>query len=260
MTMDVRVVADEGALAETGADWVADALAAAGRSDATFMPALGTSALGLYRELGRRRAAGRFDTSRLRLIQLDEYQDLDQGDPRLLAAWLRRDVAEPLSVPDRRIVRLGADDVPPSVACASYDAAVASAGGIDLAVLGLGPNGHLGFNEPPSGADAPTRSVPLSAASLASNARYWAGLPVPTRALTAGMTTILAVRRVILVVSGERKRSILRELLTGPVSPALPASYLRTHPAAMLLVDAPAWPPDLPIPAATDASGVSVGR
>jgi glucosamine-6-phosphate deaminase len=258
MTMDVRVVAHEGAVALAGAEWVAAAIAAAGRPDATLMPALGTSALGIYRELGRRRVGGTFDTSRLRLVQLDEYEGLDDGDPRLLAAWLRRDVADPLGIRDARVVRLGGDGVPASMACAAYDAEVASAGGIDVAVLGLGPNGHLGFNEPPSGPAARTRSVPLTAASLASNARYWPGLHVPTRALTAGMTTILASQRIVLVVSGERKRAILRQLLVGPVSPALPASYIRTHPAATLLADAAAWPPDLPMPAATDASGVSI--
>jgi glucosamine-6-phosphate deaminase len=255
MTMAVRVVADAASVADIGADWVASAVDAAGRPDATVMAALGTSPLGVYRELARRRADGALDASALRLVQLDEYEGLGEADPRLLAGWLRREVAGPLGIPADRIVALGGDGVPAQLACLRYERAVAAAGGIDVAVLGLGPNGHLGFNEPPSGPDAPTRSVLLSAASLASNARYWPGLEVPRRALTAGMATILGARRIILVVSGEQKRSILRDLLVGPVSPALPATYLRTHPAATLLADAAAWPPDLPIPAAVDGRG-----
>lgn len=277
MTLEIRVVADEAALAMAAADRVARALRAAGRTDATLMPALGTSALGVYRELGRRAAEGRLDASRLRLVQLDEYEDVAEDDPRLLHRWLQRDVAGPLAVTDDRIIRLGggvpglarsrstgdagcravgagseAASVPAAsaqAACLAYDAAVAAAGGVDVAVLGLGPNGHLGFNEPPSGRDAPTRSVALSPESLKSNARYWPGLDVPTRALTAGMTTILAARGIVLVVSGERKRPILRQLLAGRVGPALPASYLRTHPAATLIADDAAWPPDVPRPA-----------
>ncbi len=250
MTLHAHVVADEDALARAGADWVVQALAAAGRAEATLMPALGSSALGVYQELGRRAADGDLDTSRLRLIQLDEYEGLADGDPRSLAGWLARDVALPLRIPRDRIVRLGGDGRSADAACRAYDAGVMAAGGIDVAVLGLGPNGHLGFNEPPSGAEAPTRSVALTQASLESNARYWPGLGVPSRAITAGMTTILAARRIVLVVSGERKRSILRDLLTGPVAPTLPASYLRSHPAATLLADAAAWPPDVPPPAA----------
>jgi glucosamine-6-phosphate deaminase len=250
------VVDDAAALARAGADMVANAVHADG--PVTVVPATGETPVAMYAELVARRARGDLDTGGVSIVQLDEYLGLEREDRRTLFGWMDRTVLEPLEIGADRVTRLPTEgDV--DAACAVFDRALDTRGGIDLAILGLGTNGHLGFNEPPSGADAPTRSVPLSAASLASNARYWAGLPVPTRALTAGMTTILAVRRVILVVSGERKRSILRELLTGPVSPALPASYLRTHPAAMLLVDAPAWPPDLPIPAATDASGVSVG-
>ena len=151
------VVVPASRLAVVGAQLVADALRAAGRSAPTLMPALGTSALSVYRELGVLRAAGSLDTTTLRLVQLDEYLGVPGDDPRSLFDWLRRDVARPLGVGDERIVRLGTDGVPDDpdsdpaeAACRLYDRAVEAAGGIDVAVLGLGPNGHLGFNEPPS--------------------------------------------------------------------------------------------------------------
>jgi glucosamine-6-phosphate deaminase len=219
------------------------------------MPALGTSALGVYRELGALWAGGGLDTAGLRLVQLDEYVGVASDDPRSLYTWLRRDVAEPLGVTDERIIRLGSDDVARSPteaalagACLAYDDAVAAAGGVDVAVLGLGPNGHLGFNEPPSRRDAPTREVSLAPESLSSNARYWPGLGVPAAALTAGMATILAARRIVLVVTGERKRAILRRMLVEPVGPDLPASWLRPLDTATLLADDEAWPPDMPRP------------
>jgi glucosamine-6-phosphate deaminase len=182
----------------------------------------------------------------LRLIQLDEYLGLGEDDPRSLLGWLLRDVARPLRVEDGDVVRLRGDAPDPDAACRAYDAEVGAAGGVDVAVLGLGPNGHLGFNEPPSPRDAPTRVVALAAESLVSNARYWPGQACPPAALTAGMSTILGARRIVLVVAGAHKCSILARLLTEPVGPGLPASFLREHPAATLLADEAAWPEALP--------------
>jgi glucosamine-6-phosphate deaminase len=245
--VEICIVSGE-ELAAVGAGIVAEAMASARRSAPTLMPALGESALGVYRELGRRRQAGELGTEHWRLVQLDEYLGVDEADPRALIGWLRRDVARPLGVADDAIVRLPGDATDPGAACRAYDAAVDAAGGIDVAVLGLGPNGHLGFNEPPSPADEPTRVVELAAASLESNARYWPGLAVPAWALTAGMPAILAARRVLLVVTGAHKRSIVRRLLEGPIGPELPASFLRSHGAATLLIDEAAWPPELAAP------------
>src|SRR4051812_47898558 len=104
------------------------------------MPALGSSALGVYAELGAMRERDELDTSGLRLVQLDEYL-VAPTDPRALVGWLRRDVAAPLAIPEERIVRLEGDAADPHAACRDFDAAVARLDGIDVAVLGLGPNG-----------------------------------------------------------------------------------------------------------------------
>jgi glucosamine-6-phosphate deaminase len=239
--VDVRVVATPRDVAVLGAAAAVDALRAAGRGDATLMPALGSSALGVYDELGAMRRRGELDTSRLRLVQLDEYQ-VDADDVRSLIGWLRRDVAAPLAIPDERLLRLDGAASDAAAACRAYDEAVVAAGGIDVAVLGLGPNGHLGFNEPPSDRSAPTRRVQLAQASLESNARYWPGLEVPAAAITAGMPTILGARRIVLVVSGSSKSDVLRAMLRGPVGPDLPASFLREHLNALLIADRAAWP------------------
>lgn len=220
----------------------------------TLMPALGESALGLYRELAGLWTSGRFDTRNLRLVQLDEYLGLARGDRRRLRDWLEREVAAPLDVPAERVIELRSDAADPVAACRAYDAAVAAAGGVDVAVLGLGPNGHLGFNEPPSGPDAATRAVELTDASIESNARYWGGRDaVPARALTAGMDVILAARRSLLVVSGARKRDVLRRLVVDAPSDDLPASHLRGIAGAVLLADSAAWPPDLDVSATLSA-------
>ena len=239
--MDVLVRPSE-RIGVAGADVVGAALAAARRPDATVMPALGTSALPVYRDLALMSRSGGIDTRALRLIQLDEYAGIAADDPRTLLGWLRRDVAEPLGIPDARIIGFDGVHDDPEAAVRRYDEAVAAAGAIDVAVLGLGPNGHLGFNEPPSPRTAPTRLVRLSAASVASNARYWPDRDVPTTAVTAGMPTILGARRVLLVVTGATKRTILERTIRGPITPDVPASFLQEHDHVTVLADPDAWP------------------
>ena len=111
-------------------------------------------------------------------------------------------------------------------------------------MLGLGPNGHLGFNEPPIERDAPTRLVPLTPASLRSNARYWGGEDnVPREALTCGLASMLAAREILLVVSGAHKREILRETLAPMPSADVPASWLQSATGdVVVLADRPPAP------------------
>ena len=162
------VVSDYDALSQAAADSIAATLAR--KPDALLLLATGDTPMGAYRELAERRLRGELDTSQLRAAQLDEYAGLGgPDDRRSLYGWMERSFLEPLGVTAERTIRLDAS-LPPDVACREYDAAVAAAGGFELAVLGLGPNGHLGFNEPPIERDAPTRLVPLTPASIRSNA------------------------------------------------------------------------------------------
>jgi glucosamine-6-phosphate deaminase len=231
----LRVVEDASALAVAAADVVTDV--AARTPDAVILAATGDTPMATYAELARRADRGALDARRVRVAQLDEYLGLADDDPRLLAGWTRRAIVDPLGIGADRFIRLRAHVEDPEAGCRAYDAAVAAVGGIDLAVLGLGPNGHLGFNEPPTDADAPTRAVDLSVASRESNRRYWWPLPVPERAVTAGMATILGARRVIVLVAGAHKGAILQAVLDAAPDPALPASWLHRHPDAAVLAD-----------------------
>jgi glucosamine-6-phosphate deaminase len=228
-------------LAGRAADFIAAAIAE--QPGAALVVATGNTPLGAYRELARRRSDGRLDASRVRVFQLDEYLEIAEDDPRSLYGWMRGAFLEPLGVPDSNVVRLRGDTPDPAEACASYVGAVRASGGLDLVILGLGPNGHLGFNEPPSGPDAPTRVVDLTEASVESNAGYWgASDRVPRRALTAGMDLLLAARRTLLLVSGAHKRDILAQALAGPATPWVPASYLRQARDSTVIADRAAWP------------------
>jgi glucosamine-6-phosphate deaminase len=192
--------------------------------------------------LAGRYRAGEFDTSHIRVFQLDEYLGLPPDDRRSLFGWTHRSFIQPLGIPFAHVPGIldGNDDA--DVACRLYDRKIEEAGGIDLAILGLGPNGHLGFNEPPAGPDLPSRRVDLTPESIESNGTYWGGVDqVPRAAVTVGMRTILAARRILLVVSGAHKREILERAVAGPETPDVPASFLRRALDVTVLADRQAW-------------------
>jgi len=225
----------------------ADDAAGLMRSDkrASVLFAVGESPLGLYAELAERRRSGTIDTSRIRAVQLDEYLGIPQDDERSFHFWLTREVLVPLSIPRERTIALRGDARDPAAECRRYDSAVARAGGLDLAILSLGRNGHLGFNEPPSGPDAPTRVVDLADGTAEADSRHRGDADrMPHRGITAGMRVLLGARRTILVVTGEAKRAILREVLEGPITPDVPASYLRTIAGVQVYADRAAWEGD----------------
>ena len=238
--MDLIVVDDYEELSRFGASRLIEAIQE--QPDAVIVAATGNTPMGIYIELAQRRLRDRIDTSRLRVFQLDAYLGLAPNDPRALFNWTRRSFIEPLGIPEENVVRLAGDDSDSWEACRRYEAAVGDVGGFDISILGLGPNGHLGFNEPPSPPDAPTRVVDLTPESIVSNARYWGSEDqVPRQALTCGMNLLLAARRTFLLVSGAHKHQILHRAVEGPQTPEVPASYLQSVPHVTVLADRAAW-------------------
>jgi glucosamine-6-phosphate deaminase len=199
--------------------------------------ATGWTPIPVFRELATRHTRGEASTPQCPIVQLDEYVGVDDSDPRSLYAWLDREFLTPLEIDASNVIRLRGTTADHEQECIRFDAAVAAVGGLHLAVLGLGPNGHVGFNEPPSGPTARTRVVPLSPESMVSNARYWNGAEVPVEGITAGLELLLSADVVILVVAGAHKREILRRSVTGPESPEVPASYLRRVPRLIVVAD-----------------------
>jgi glucosamine-6-phosphate deaminase len=127
----------------------------------------------------------------------------------------------------------------PAQAAARYEAAIAAAGGVDLQILGIGANGHIGFNEPGSPADSRTRVVELAPRTVADNARFFDGDAgrVPTHALTQGIGTILDAREIVLIAWGESKADAVARAVEGPQTADLPASFLQRHDRVTLVLD-----------------------
>jgi glucosamine-6-phosphate deaminase len=233
--MRIVPVEDEAALATEAAGLVARQLRE--KPDSLLVVPTGATPLGMFRALVAAARTGAIDVSRCQFAVLDEYAGLGPGDRRSLEGWLRRELFAAIGIGDQQVIAfdLSAD---PATAAARVEAAIAAAGGIDLAVLGLGPNGHLGFNEPGSPFDSPARLIALTPESIRSNAAYWGSeADVPREGLTLGLGTLDAARRLVLLVSGARKRDILATTLAGPVGPHLPATLLRRHPDATVIAD-----------------------
>jgi glucosamine-6-phosphate deaminase len=234
------VVDDAEALAAAGADLIGELLASG--TARRVVAATGLTPIDLYAELGTRRRSGAIDPSGLTVFQLDEYLGLDAGDRRSLLGWMQRTFLEPLDIADDQVVPLPlVGDL--ETACAAFDRMLDERGGLDLAILGLGTNGHLGFNEPPSSPEDGTRAVRLRPETVAANARYWGdGAGLPRRAVTMGLRQILAARRIVVLASGAAKRDVAHAALEGPVGPSLPASFLQDVKADLsVIVDRAAW-------------------
>jgi glucosamine-6-phosphate deaminase len=205
------------------------------KPDSLLVLPTGNTPIGLFRELAARRDEA--DFRRTRFVTLDEYAGIANDDPRRLFSWLARELFEPLGITRDRVSTFDPTAVPEDEA-ERIEHAIADAGGIDLAVLGLGPNGHLGFNEPGSAADSRARLVELAPASIVSNAAYWGSeAAVPHQAFTLGLGTLLEARQCTLIVSGAAKAQILERALAGPIGPVVPASLLRNHPRAVVIAD-----------------------
>jgi len=237
----VEVVIVPGA-AEAGAlvgDAVADLLAA--RPAAVLGLATGSSPLALYEDLARRHAAGQLSFAAARAFLLDEYLDLPAGDARgyrrFIADNLERHVDfAPGAV---RAPDVGADDV--VAACARYEDAIAAAGGVDLQLLGIGIDGHIGFNEPGSSLASRTRIKTLTDQTRRDNARFFASLDeVPRHVVTQGVGTILDARHVVLLAFGGAKADAVSRAVEGPVTAMVPGSALQLHPHATVVIDEPA--------------------
>ncbi len=198
----------------------------------------GTTPLRMYAELAKSHRTGLVSFSNSYLVELDDYYGIPLDDRRNLFAWLDKVFIQKVDFQPDRILRFNTQASDPIAESDRVQYTLAHWGGIGLAVLGLGPNGHLGFNEPGSYFTSPARVVDLTPASVESNARYWGNTrDVPAQGYTLGLGVLRQANTVVLLVSGVKKAKILQQALEGPVTPNLPASCLQNLTNVIVIAD-----------------------
>ena len=204
------------------------------KADCTLALAAGSTMIPVYREVARLHQHEHVSFARTRAFDLDEYAGLASDDPRSLVRFLREHLIEQVDfntahhfAPDARAADLDAE-------CARYEAAIVSASGLDLAVLGLGRNGHLAFNEPGASLAGRTRVEVLMRPHITEDGDPD---PLPRVAITMGLGTILAARACLVVAFGAEKERSAAEMIEGPVTSLVPASVLQHHPNTTVVLD-----------------------
>ena len=193
--------------------------------------ATGSSPVGTYDQLVEWYEKGDLDFSGVTTVNLDEYCGLPGSDPHSYRYFMEQHLFSRVNIdPGRTHLPNGmAEDV--EAECRRYDQLIASLGGVDLQLLGLGHNGHIGFNEPSAAFEKTTHCVELGERTRRANARFFQSPDdVPRRAITMGIKSIMQAKKILLIVNGEDKRETLHRALFGPVTPSLPASILQLHP------------------------------
>lgn len=207
-----------------------------GRPDAVLGLATGSTPLPVYEAL-RARLNG-VDVSQVRGFALDEYVGLDPAHIESYRSVITREVVEPLGLDPQRIHVPNGAEATIQHAGADYEAAIAAAGGVDLQILGIGTDGHIGFNEPGSSFASRTRVKTLTEQTREDNARFFDSIDdVPRHCITQGLGTILDARELLLVAQGEGKADAVAAMIEGPVASICPASALQLHARATVIID-----------------------
>lgn len=235
--MKITVLDSSEDVAAALAERVASTLQA--RPDAVLGLASGRTPVDGYAELRRMHAAGQTDWSRVSTFNLDEFAGIDGRHPGSFRTFMERHLFEGVNLRGERIHFLNGVAADLNAECDRYEAAIATAGGIDLQLLGIGTNGHIGFNEP--GDDLPVRThrVRLMESTRRDNAMLFDNDPsrVPAEALSMGIGTILRARRIVLVATGEKKAECIRQATGGRLMTRVPASMLQVHADVELILD-----------------------
>lgn len=236
--MEIIVTGNEADAALVVADRFERVLADKGRFGATLGLATGSSPVAAYRELISRHRSGRISFAAVRAFLLDEYIGLPEDHPQSYHHFIREQFTSRIDIPDDRVLSPDGSAPDPSVEAIRYDRAIALSGGVDLQILGIGSNGHIGFNEPASSLASRTRVKTLTESTIADNSRFFdAGEQVPVHVITQGLGTIMEARSLVLTATGEQKARAVRDMVEGPLSAHCPASILQMHPHATVVVD-----------------------
>lgn len=228
---------DERVLARTLAAQIVQAITE--KPDLVLGLPTGRTPIRLYHELGALHAKGQADFSRVTTFNLDEFLGIPPTHPGSYRTFMQEHLFSRVDIPPAQINMLDGVAPDPLAECIRYERAINAAGGLDLQLLGIGTNGHIGFNEPARELTGATHSVVLKPSTRHSNAALFGGREedVPREALSMGMATILRARRIILIATGKSKAACIERAVHGPISTRMPASFLQLHRDVELMLD-----------------------
>lgn len=208
------------------------------KPDSVLGLATGGTVSGMYERLIALHREDGLDFSHATAFNLDEYTPISPEDPQSYHQFMKKFLFDHVNV------KKGKTHIPNGLAgdvegeCRRYEQAIHDAGGIDIQVLGIGRNGHIGFNEPDITFEAGTHQVLLDEQTISDNARFFPSVDaVPRRAISMGIKTIMHARRILLLASGVEKSDAVHRMIYGKITPALPASVLQLHPDVILIID-----------------------
>jgi glucosamine-6-phosphate deaminase len=237
--MEVIIVADPDAVAEVAAD-IIDRLIT-DKPNAVLGLATGSSPIETYTELNKRHDAGHLSFAEASAFLLDEYIGLPTEHVETYHNFIRRHFTGHVDIDPARV--FGPDGTAEDIeaTCAAYEHAISAAGGIDVQLLGIGSDGHVGFNEPISSLGSRTRVKTLNEQTRSDNARFFDTTDdVPRHVITQGIATILEARHLVLIATGANKADPIARAVEGPVTAMIPASAIQLHPHTTVIVDEPA--------------------
>ena len=208
------------------------------KPDCVFGLATGSTPIGTYEELIRRYEKGDLDFSKVHSINLDEYRGLSPENDQSYRYFMNTHLFDKINIDKKNTYVPDGLEPDKEKACRDYEEIIRVHGGVDLQVLGLGHNGHIGFNEPGSVFEKETHCVTLSETTREANARFFSSMDeVPTEAYTMGIGSIMQAKKIIVIVTGEGKREIVKKAFQGPITPDVQASVLQLHNDVILVGD-----------------------
>lgn len=203
--------------------------------------ATGSSPIGIYKQLIEWYHKGDLNFSEVKTVNLDEYKGVSDDNPQSYHYFMNHNFFQHINIDSKNTNLPDGLALDTEQECKRFNEVITQLGGIDLQLLGIGHNGHIGFNEPGESFEKGTHCVELTFSTLEANSRLFGeGEQMPTHAYTMGIKTIMLAKKILLVVSGEEKAEILAKALTGPITPSVPASILQLHPDFTVVVDAEA--------------------
>lgn len=208
------------------------------KPDSVLGLATGSSPIGTYEELIEGYKKGDLDFSQVTSVNLDEYKGLTPDNDQSYYYFMQENLFKHININKENTFIPDGTQPDSQKACDTYNEIIHSVGGVDLQLLGLGNNGHIGFNEPDESFAKETHCVDLAPSTIEANARFFSSKEeVPTKAYTMGIKTIMEAKKILIVVSGEGKADIVRDAFFGPITPKVPASILQLHPDVTLVGD-----------------------